>query len=199
MPGLSRHKWSRAVKRIALGLAIVLFVATTFADESTSPHRMVGEDGRPDTQKCTVCHNEDMSLTSPAAELCTLCHSRNQHSGALRHLEAQPSAVAHLLPSESESKVRLPLAEDGRLFCGTCHLFHDPAVSGEAPLASPWLPVTTGLAGAVRRRLEARVEEAAGMERAATASGTFSIKGTTMVRLPVHDGTLCRHCHGKGR
>jgi len=184
------------VKSCILFLAIVLAAAPAWGEESFSPHKMVGKDGQPDMEKCAICHNPDFSLLQPRSEICLMCHSQNNHSGALRHLEAKPAAVAQFLEHAAKEETKLPLTEEGGIFCGTCHYFHDPAISGETPLASPWLPPTTGLAGAVRDKLQATLTELAQKQGATEPAFTFATKSTTAIRLPVSNGALCHHCHG---
>ena len=187
------------MKITTIVLAACLAVAPAFAEESDSPHRMVDKDGQPDMEKCATCHNEDLTLARPRAEVCTLCHSTNQHSGTLRHLDADSAAVARMRPAGAEGEPQLPLTEDGRIYCGTCHLFHDPAVSGDTPLPSAWLPGSSGVAGSVRDKLETRLKELAQRHGATEPAATFAGKSTTALRLPVSDGALCRHCHGNGK
>jgi len=156
---------------------------------------MVTEDGQPDMDKCAVCHNDDLSLTQPRTDLCTMCHSENHHSGALRHLQASSASVTQMLGAKSEPA--LPLTDEGRIFCGTCHIFHDPAVSGEEALPAIWLPDATGISGATRAKLEARLRGMAAKHEESEPGATFATKGTKAMRLPVSDGALCRNCHGE--
>ena len=101
-----------------------------------------------------------------------------------------------MVPKDADGKPTVLLTEDGQIFCGTCHLFHDPAVSEAKLLAASRLPGKTGLAGAVRARIEQESEEIAGRYNAASAGAAFSSKGTTALRETVSDGGLCRSCHG---
>jgi hypothetical protein len=185
------------VKISIVVLAVSLAVAPVLAQDDSSPHHMVGEDGQLDMSKCAFCHNDDMTLAQPRAQVCTMCHSENLHAGALRHLQAEAAALARLHPVDAKETPQLPLTEDGRIFCGTCHLFHDPAVSGEEPLPKPQLPPSTGLSGAVRTKLQAWLKAIADRQDAKEVGASFATKGTTALRLPVDDGALCRHCHGK--
>jgi hypothetical protein len=185
------------VKISVVVLGILLMAAPLLAEDSSSPHRMVGEDGQPDMSKCAFCHNDDMTLAQPRAEVCTSCHAENLHSGALHHSRAEAAALARLHPADEKEKTQLPLTEDGRIFCGTCHLFHDPAVNGEEMLPKAQLPPSSGLSEAVRTKLEASFKGIADREGAKEGGATFSTKGTTALRLPADDGALCRHCHGK--
>ncbi len=180
---------------ITLGLLAI--AGPVLGQEGFSPHRMVDEKGNVDMGMCSLCHTESMELARPKAEVCTLCHAATLHSGVAEHLGARPERVARLMPPGGEGLVRLPLTEDGHIYCGTCHLFHDPAVSQEKPLASAWLPRSTGLPEAVRESVVEQLETATRKYDISEAPGAkFSSKGTKAMRLPVGDGRLCINCHG---
>jgi hypothetical protein len=183
-------------KAIALSFAVLMLLAVPArSDESAGPHQMVKPDGTLDTEKCGACHNEDMSLSRSKLETCTLCHSTTVHSGAAEHLGAAPASVARWLPKQQPAPA-LPLREDGGIFCGTCHLFHDPAVGSEQPLPAGWVPRATGLPEAVRRALTAQWETVAHKYNESAPGAQFTARSTRALRLPVDDGSLCRRCHG---
>ena len=165
-------------------------------EESDSPHRMLKPDGGTDTEKCGICHQEDMSLSQPKSELCKMCHAATIHSGTAEHLQVTPAQLARLLPTKKEGQPELPLTEDNGIFCGTCHLFHDPRVIGEKGLDQRWLPAATGLPEAVRTALVAQWSRIASKYGESSPQAKFSSRGTRALRLPVSDGSLCRHCHG---
>jgi len=177
-------------------LGLLLAVRPLWAEETAGPHHMVGPDGQADMAACAVCHNEDLSLARSKIETCTACHATTVHSGASEHLRANAASVARLLPPAKTDQPSLPLTEDGRIYCGTCHVFHDPAISGETTLASPWLPSSSGLAESVRQSVETRWERTQSVHGETKPGATFSKKGTTRLKLSVEDGSLCRHCHG---
>jgi hypothetical protein len=160
---------------------------------------MTKPDGELDTEICGVCHNEDLSLQLSKAETCTLCHSTTVHAGADEHLEAAPEAVKRLLAEQAPGSPALPLDDDGRIYCGTCHLFHDPVVMSENPLARGWLPRAGGLPGAVGQEVLARWTALAAHSEDKTAVGELASKGNRQLRLPVDGGQLCRQCHGAVR
>ena len=168
-------------------LLLVLVVVPTVmrAQDDGSPHHNL--------TMCAVCHNEDMSLQRSKVETCTLCHAPTVHSGANEHLQANAASVARLAPPK-DSKPPLPLTEDGRIWCGTCHVFHDPSI--DQWLTEGWIPPDAGLPKAVRDRITTRAAQMAqtyGVEQPGLA---FAAKGTRALRLPVADGSLCRQCHG---
>src|SRR5262249_20230818 len=129
-------------------------------------------------------------------ETCTLCHSETVHAGAHEHLRADAARVARLVPAPREGEPQLPLTDDGRIFCGTCHVFHDPRISQEKMLDRPWA-AGDPLADAVRRSRASRVESTLAAHAAAGRAKWRA--GTKRLRLPIADGTLCRHCHRFGK
>ncbi len=185
---------------MAIALALLLAtVSALHAEESDSPHRMVKADGETDMDKCALCHEPDLSLSRSKRETCTLCHAETLHSGAYEHFHAAPDKLKQLLGTAPAEKPELPTAEDGGIYCGTCHLFHDPAISAEKPLATEWARSSAGLADAIRRAREAQWKEIAQKYGQPGPGAEFATKGTRALRLPIDDGSLCRHCHGYGK
>ena len=166
------------------------------AQEGDSPHSMVKPNGEADSDKCGVCHEADFSLSRSKRETCTLCHAETLHAGAYTHLHAAPDKLKQLLSAAQEEKPELPKAEDGGIFCGTCHLFHDPRLSEDKPLATRRDSTTIPFDTAVQKAIEAQWPVIAQKYDAEKAGASFGTKATRALRLPVDDGTLCRHCHG---
>jgi hypothetical protein len=175
-------------------LAVVLLVGTRVsAEDAASPHEMIGKDGQADVTKCNVCHNDDLTLTLPKSDTCTLCHATTLHAGAQEHLNADPARVARVVPPPKEGSVALPLADDGHIYCGTCHIFHDPRVNAEKALDANWAP-SGRLAQSVQDALAKQLDTMARAGGQNTPAFKFG-HGTTRLRLPVADGSLCRQCH----
>jgi hypothetical protein len=174
----------RRLRRMAFVLAIAGSVAA-----QENPHVMTLPDGSTDAGKCAYCHNDDLSLSRSQVETCTFCHAETLHSGAAEHARASAAAVA--LALKGRDTPAMPLTNDGRMYCGTCHLFHDPAVMGEALLETARAPRTSALNRAVRGSVEARGERESG-----EAQVEFLAHGTRFLRLPTDDDGLCKHCHG---
>ena len=178
-------------------LAFLLWVVPAAAQDSDSPHHMLKPDGELDAEKCSVCHEEDLSLSRSKLETCTLCHSLPVHSGAAEHVDVPAANVKQLLSARTEPAPDLPMRDDGGIYCGTCHLFHDPSI--EERLPSPWLPPSTGLSETVRQSLQEKWPDLAAKYEEKSAEAHFMTKGTTALRLPIDDGRLCLHCHGGKR
>lgn len=183
----------------AVAVALVAWVicdVTARAEDDASPHHMVKSDGELNMEICGACHTEDMSLQRSKLETCTLCHSQTAHAGANEHVTASAAAVKAAVATQPKDAPTLPLAEDGRMYCGTCHLFHDPKVMDESWLAQGWLPPDGGVSGAIRQSVIDRWTALAAKAEDKTPLGQFATKGTRQLRLPVNEGQLCRQCHG---
>jgi len=178
-----------------LGLLLAAIPATARTVDAP-PHKMTLPDGQLDQAICPVCHTPDMGLQRSELETCTLCHSETSHGGSLEHVSASPAAVAEVMATRPKDALRLPLTKEGKLYCGTCHLFHDPAVLGEPWLPSGWVPPATGFSAAVRAGVEQRWTALEQAFDKGSDAGKFVAEGTRLLRAPVADGTLCRQCHG---
>jgi len=161
--------------------------------EKYNPHEAMEED--PDgSEACEFCHEnvpetgaEEDELRVASARICEACHhERGVHSGSDRH---QVALEATML--ERAANAGLPLDED-RVYCGTCHDPHPAgstvrsedrvAILGRSLHPEAWAetvlgPVLAERAAALELTAEPRTEE------------------PDYLRLPLHDGALCRSCH----
>jgi hypothetical protein len=179
-------------------LLVAALACAARAQEEDTPHTMLKPNGEADMEKCAVCHTEDMSLVAPKSEICLTCHTSTLHAGAAQHLAASAESVTRVLEARKEKEPQLPLTDEGQLYCGTCHVFHDPRLSEEKILSAPGLPPKTKLSLAVREALPALFQALAEKYGEKESGAKFDDKGTRRLRLPVKDGALCRHCHGGG-
>jgi len=161
-----------------------------------SPHHMTRRDGSLDEKACGGCHTPDMGLPGKKVDSCILCHGASPHSGAMEHLQSDPARVAELLSTRTTGGPPLPLSENGGIWCGTCHLFHDPKVLGEKWLERGWVPPESGLPGLVRRDVSRRWDAILEARGEKGPAGEWAEKGTRQLRLPYEGGVLCLQCHG---
>ena len=146
-----------SMRLFAASLMFLLAIgAPVAAADDSSPHHMTKPDGKLDTEKCGACHEADMTLSRSKVETCTMCHTMTPHAGSLEHLAASPAAVA-LRIKNIAGKADLPLADNGGMYCGTCHVFHDPAL-GTAWLPDQPSPPPSAYAEAVRTVARATVQ-----------------------------------------
>jgi hypothetical protein len=179
----------------ALVAAVVVMPAPRAVATESPPHNMTKPDGTLDSEACPICHTPAMDLERSKLETCTLCHAETVHSGAEEHLRADPAKVADAVSGRPKDAVDLPLTSEGRIWCGTCHLYHDPKVLSEAWLAHGWIPPDQGLPAAVREGVVERWSRLAQTYDQAEAPAKFATAGTRLLRLTVKDGSLCRQCH----
>lgn len=179
--------------RVLLVALLAAIPAAARAQES--PHHMTLPNGKLNMDLCPVCHNPDMSLQRSELETCTLCHSESSHGGSLEHVHATPEQVKEVVAGRAKDAVKLPLTKEGRIYCGTCHLFHDPAVLGEKWLETGWVPPDAGFPGAVREGVEERWTALEKEFEKGPDSGRFATQGTRQLRAPAANGSLCLQCH----
>ncbi len=127
--------------------------STDHAQRRYSPHIMLDGQGRPLETVCTFCHQTTTSaagamvrtgeadLRADPVGLCVVCHPRHVDYFEPGHIghplpaemrerlvrlhaakEARESAVPQTQPADAA--LFLPLAEDGRIVCATCHNPH---------------------------------------------------------------------------
>lgn len=186
-----RLRWVALLAALALCAAPCSVRA---GEDDTNPHHMSSPD---DEEGCGFCHEEDMSLSASLLDTCLTCHSITEHSGSQEHIRASAAEVARLQPTpvKAGSEPTLPLTAERTIWCGTCHLFHDPQVNEEALLPEAWRPPTTGLSAAVSDAIAGRWGDLAGKYDQPLPVARFSAHGTAWLRLPVSDGRLCTECH----
>jgi len=112
------------------------------------PHKQFDEKGEIVKEKCLYCHSEvpdekqvrreDPKLIGELGVLCQRCHIRMaMRGGGFNHM-ARPTGgtLAKMTTTEEKFKAILPLDEQGRTTCATCHNPHDKGViSAEKPAA----------------------------------------------------------------
>lgn len=180
--------------RVAITIfLLLLWVPRLHAEgDEANPHLMLDSEGEPDLDKCGFCHDDDLTLLQTKEDTCLACHSATEHAGASEHLRIKPDALAQMLPEWSKDET-LDFTDAGGIYCGTCHLFHDPKDD-----SNPWLEdqprPRTALSAAVRGELETYRDSLTTGDAA-----HFAEKGTRALRMESRDGALCTHCHGHDR
>jgi hypothetical protein len=178
-------------RALLIALCAASIAAAGRAEDAPSPHRST------DPDMCAVCHEPDMSLSRSKVETCTLCHAVTIHAGANQHLRAEVATVSRIVDGAPAGQPKLPLTNDGTIWCGTCHVYHDPSFSDPPWQPEGWVPPDTGFSAAVRSGILKRSEEVARSFAAPTPGLSFAARGTRALRMPVADGALCRSCHAR--
>ncbi len=185
--------------------------------ERPNIHVMLDQQGKINEDHCRYCHEEplkrdrvyqpgQLKLRMPREKLCFGCHLKTPHLNALEH-QAKPSkeVLKQLQASEQKLGLILPLSEDGKLMCVTCHSPHPPGVlndnlaaakqvnnsdlkTGISYIEHPWSDVYA----------EDKRDRLAQLERQMGTLQTLDyqrIHTEVLLRLPAKDGTLCQACH----
>lgn len=104
------------------------------------PHKQVKEDGEIIAEKCLYCHEEkpdekranyeDLKFIGQIEILCQRCHViRGNHAGNFDHMvKPSPKGLARMKEMEEKFGIVLPLDEDGKMTCITCHNPHERGV-----------------------------------------------------------------------
>ena len=103
-------------------------------------HNQINSDGTIIVEKCLYCHTDkpdesrarykDVKFIGDLTMLCQGCHViRGNHSGNFNHM-VRPSAttLARMQAIENDFGIILPLDENGKLTCITCHNPHQSGV-----------------------------------------------------------------------
>ncbi len=104
-----------------------------------NPHRQVSSVGLVMEETCIYCHlampDRDAGLTAltglreEVIFLCQKCHQRAGRHPTVNHLGIMPGEmVSTKLAYEKRHRIVLPLAQDNRIACTTCHNVHGKGV-----------------------------------------------------------------------
>lgn len=190
------------------------------AHERLNIHVMVNQNGTIKEDTCLFCHREvntqretkrelmNANLRLPAEKVCVGCHLKTPHLNAIEHTDSVLSEnshssaknmVAQIKQLEAKGIARLPLSEDNKILCITCHSPHEAGVLDEHNLSAKQVQ------GDVKKGVEYSahawrdVVEADKRERLETIQLSLPpyqrLEKEVLLRLPAKDGTLCLSCH----
>ncbi len=184
-----------------------------------SIHKMLGEDGKIIEDTCLYCHEEtpdpeqeenheqgDLKLRLPPQNICYGCHLYTPHMNALGHQKKPDEDMSKRIKKYvQEHEIILPLSDDGKIMCITCHSSHQlDVISREKPAGKqvingdiekgttysehPWNKVfiedkkdrLNKLAQETDKNYELKYQR---------------IEKEILLRLPAKDGKLCMACH----
>lgn len=186
--------------------------------ERPNVHLLFDEHKRIKEENCLYCHEvvhkerdepkakSELKLRLPAEKLCFGCHLKTPHLNAVEHQDAKPKPEMkkHMEAKAREHKIILPLAEDGRVTCVSCHSPHPEGVMDKHNPAGAQVSgdVEKGIAyeqhpwDAVIKEDKRDRYQVLGMQAGEYyALGYQRIKTEVLLRLPAKDGTLCLSCH----
>jgi hypothetical protein len=109
--------------------------------QALNAHHQIQADGTLDVKMCLYCHKKkpdektatykEVTFIGDMRALCRRCHPiEGNHPGDFDHMAAPPSAKAlkHMAVMETTCDIILPLAQDGKMTCITCHNPHEKSV-----------------------------------------------------------------------
>lgn len=163
------------------------------AGQRFNPHAAM-RDPATRADACLLCHQtmpepgeKIDALRVPSIDTCRGCHFETTHAGSAEHQIVMPPDVAARARAAG-----LPLTDDNRAACATCHDPHPPGATPTADLRADW----------DQRRIitEAWETDVLAPAQLARAGAHVAPLDTSMdmLRLPLEDGTLCRTCHLTG-
>lgn len=160
--------------------------------------------GLPDTEK--VKDRKDLKLRLSMDKVCLGCHLKTPHLNTVNHMKKPSEEMKKIMDaSEKRHKIILPLDEEGRVTCVTCHSSHEKGVvkddrpggrqvadtdlyEGVAYQESPWTKI-------FMEDKKVRIEKLEKESGKRLDIKYMKIKKEVLLRLPAKDGTLCQACH----
>ncbi|HEB93429.1 MAG TPA: hypothetical protein ENI94_08180 [Gammaproteobacteria bacterium] len=179
-------------------------------------HDLLDAQGNYDEKSCEYCHQkaldpekeytrEQLKLRLPPETICLGCHLKTPHLNALNHLLKPGKKMRrHMQAAERKFSIILPLDEQGRIMCVTCHAPHERGLIGVNKPAGnqvaggdlkegvvyedhPWNAV-------YRADKQARLAKLQGNATPVTLHYR-RLRSEVLLRLSAKDGSLCLACH----
>jgi len=188
-------------------------------------HKMLDADGKIIKNTCLYCHEETLDpkedireddkpdafkLRLPPQNICYGCHLYTPHFNALSHQQKPDEDMSKRISRyEQEHKIILPLSDDGKVMCITCHSSHQiDVISQQKPAGKqvindgmdndldkgityskhPWNKV---FIEDKKNRLDKLNQETDKKH----VLNYQRIEKEILLRLPAKDGKLCLVCH----
>jgi hypothetical protein len=117
--------------------------------EPNDPHKQLNDNDEIIIGTCLICHKEkpdekhatfkDVTFIGDIEMICRRCHHiAGNHSGNHDHMKNIPSAdgLKRIKLVEAKFQTRLPLDENGKMTCITCHNPHEKRVIPESSLGA---------------------------------------------------------------
>ena len=184
-------------------------------------HKMLDADGKIIKSICLYCHEEvldpeedqeennersELKLRLPPQNICYGCHLYTPHFNALSHQQKPDEDMKKRIRRyELEHKIILPLSNDGKVMCITCHSSHQLDVIDQQKPAGkqvvnydidkgltyskhPWNKVFIEDKKSRLNKLNQQIDKN-------HVLNYQRIEKEILLRLPAKDGTLCMVCH----
>lgn len=178
-------------------------------------HQMLDQQGRRLTKNCTYCHVDVPNLNRyqvplkdwrklrfqlPVEKLCYGCHLKTTHLNAVQH-QVKPSrkVLQQMHRSETQKHIILPLDNQGKMMCVTCHSPHQHGVLSKNKSVKALGQIQYGKANYWSRVFaedkKQRWQQIGKAKQGLKAPQYRPIKQEILLRLPAKNGELCRACH----
>jgi len=180
-------------------------------------HKMLDKNARIIKKNCLYCHKEtldpekdiksaELKLRLPAKNICYGCHLHTPHFNALNHQQKPDDDMKKQInKSEQKHKIIMPLADDGKIMCVTCHSPHQIDVISQQKPAGKQV-VNDDLDKGITYKEHSwntvfikdkqnRLEKIRQHSKKNYVLGYQRIEKEILLRLPAKDGTLCMACH----
>jgi len=180
-------------------------------------HEMLDADGKIIKKTCLYCHEQaldpeedikadELKLRLPPQNICYGCHRYSPHFNALNHQQKPDDEMKKRIEKyEQEHKIILPLSEEGKVMCVTCHSSHQMDVIDRDRPAGKQVEnhdLDKGVTysehawGKVfiddkKHRLD-KLSQETGEQYSLNYQ---RIEKEILLRLPAKNGTLCLACH----
>jgi hypothetical protein len=180
-------------------------------------HKMLDDNGKIIKNTCLYCHQkaldpekdirpDELKLRLPAQNICYGCHLYTPHFNALNHQKKPDKEMQkRIKESAQKHKIILPLSDDGKIMCVTCHNPHQIDVinqrkpagkqiinyaidKGIVYLEHPWNKVFIADKKNRLDKLQQKINKKLTLEY-------MRIEKEILLRLPAKDGQLCMACH----
>jgi len=180
-------------------------------------HRMLDEKGEIIESRCLYCHQkvlkpeediqrDEIKLRLPAKNICYGCHLYTPHLNAMAHQKKPDEKMAKRIRDyEEKNEIILPLADDGKVMCATCHSSHPVGVISQKRPAGKQVDNDDLEKGVVYRQhpwgkvfaddKKNRLQSLNAKTGKNHALNYQRIEKEILLRLPANDGSLCLACH----
>ncbi len=180
-------------------------------------HKMLDSEGKIIEHNCLYCHQEaldpeqdikpeERGLRLPPQNICYGCHLYTPHFNALIHQQKPDEDMKKRINKyEQQHKINLPLSDEGKIMCTTCHSPHQIDVISQHKAAGKQVENHDIDKGIVYLEHEwNKVFIADKKDRLNKLNQKLNknhvlnyqrIEKEILLRLPAKDGTLCLVCH----
>jgi hypothetical protein len=180
-------------------------------------HKMLDDNNKIIKKTCLYCHKEtldpekdikktELQLRLPVENICYGCHLYTPHFNSLSHQQKPDDKMKKKIKnSEKKLNIILPLSDDGKIICITCHSSHQiDVISQNRPAGKQVInhDLDKGIVYSKHawnkvfiEDKESRLKEIMKQSKKNHQLEYQRIEKEILLRLPAKDGQLCLACH----